>query len=140
MKRRDKILNALIQSDTLTQAAQMAGCTRKTLYNHINNDSELIAEYSALCDRITTAKLEQLEKASSTAFETITEVMQDKALSPSARLKAAELILSAASAARTENRKYIERVTNSNQFLNLFAGLSKQLLFDDLPENTQESE
>lgn len=140
MKRRDRILNALIQSDTLTQAAQMAGCTRKTLYNYINNDPELVAEYSSLCDCITAKRLEQLEQASTLALQTISDIMQDQTSTPSARLKAAELILSASNAARVENRKYIERLSNSNQFLSLFTSLASSVISDDLPENTQESE
>lgn len=36
--KKDRALTALLESNTLTEAAEKAGISRKTLYNYIRND------------------------------------------------------------------------------------------------------
>lgn len=91
-----RALAALIESSTLTEAAEKAQISRKTLYGYIRNDPEFGEAYRAARDQITLEQLDTLNDAKGRATTLLLELMDDTEQAASIRLKAAQAILSAA--------------------------------------------
>ena len=98
MDNKQRALQALIESPTITAAAEAAGVTRRTMYNYLNNDDFR----SALKRQRETAALERAERLSAareTALQAVLGVMNDSASPPAVRVLAAKAVLTQADAA-----------------------------------------
>ena len=98
-------LQALIECKTLTEAAEKAGISRKTLYNYVRNDVQFARTYRQIIDETATEAAEAVEERANRATDTIEQIMNDQEQPASTRLKAAEMILAECDRKRT-------RVTN----------------------------
>ena len=95
---KQKALNALLDSSTLTEAAKKAGINRKTLYNYIHTDIDFARAYEEAQAQMVIAQLEDMSEAREQAREVITGIMQDEKQPAAIRLKAAQSVFSIAAA------------------------------------------
>lgn len=94
-------LAALLESSTLTEAAEKAGISRKTLYNYIRTDFEFSKAYKSLREQEAISALERLEEQRERASGVILSIMDDEEQPGMVRLKAAQAILEAAEEKRS---------------------------------------
>lgn len=90
---KEKALAALLDSNTLTEAANKAGISRKTLYNYIRLDNGFAEAYKALRDEQTLAQAEDAARDKEQARAIIVSIMEDEQQPAAIRLKAAQSIL-----------------------------------------------
>lgn len=90
-----RALEALLDSKTLTEAAEKAGISRKTLYGYMRDDEDFAMAYKAKQERQTLERLEEFEGQRRRALETISAIMDDTEQPGAVRLKAAAAILEA---------------------------------------------
>ena len=95
---KQKALNALLDSNTLTEAAKKAGINRKTLYNYIHTDIDFARAYEEAQAQIVIAQLEDMSEARNQAREVITGIMRDEQQPAAIRLKAAQSVFNIAEA------------------------------------------
>ena len=100
-------LEALISCNSLTEAAEKAGISRRTLYNYIRQDSDFAREYRRLQELAATAAAETAAARAAEASSVIKEIMDDKEQPAAIRLKAAALILETSE----RQRKKVEEIT-----------------------------
>lgn len=93
--KRQNAIDALLDSKTLTEAAEKAGITRKTLYNYLRTDKEFARAYKEARERLTLERLDTVEAEQAQAKAVILEIMNDKQQNSATRLKAAQAILDA---------------------------------------------
>lgn len=92
-QKKSAALEALIDSRTLTEAAEKAGISRKTMYNYIRHDIDFAVSFRQMTEETATAAAEAVEARAARAAATIEEIMTDQDQPPMIRLKAAEMIL-----------------------------------------------
>jgi len=80
---------ALLECNTLTEAADKAGISRKTLYNYMKTDPTFAAEYKEAQERLALEEMGTVAKDRAEARAVIVEIMNNSELSPVVRLKAA---------------------------------------------------
>lgn len=93
---KDRALTALLESNTLTEAAEKAGISRKTLYNYIRNDPAFGLAYRTARDQITLEQMEALNNGTDRATRLLLDLMDDVEQPSSIRMKAAQTIIAAA--------------------------------------------
>ncbi len=93
--KRQNAIDALLDSKTLTEAAEKAGITRKTLYNYLRTDKEFARAYKEARERLTLERLDTIEAEQAQAKAVMLEIMNDKQQNSATRLKAAQAILDA---------------------------------------------
>mgnify|MGYP003614189814 CR=1 FL=1 len=93
---KDRALAALLESNTLTEAAEKAGISRKTLYNYIRNDPAFGLAYRTARDQIAVERMEALNNGTERATRLLLDLMDDAEQPASLRVKAAQTILTAA--------------------------------------------
>lgn len=118
-----KALAALLDSNTFTEAAEKAGISRKTLYSYMRDDLDFAKAYKAAQERLTLEHLETIEADRQRAKNAIFAIMEDSKQPGTVRLKAAQSILDAATAAANK----AEVIANSNVTANtgMFADIFK---------------
>lgn len=95
---KQKALEALLDSATLSEAAERAGIARRTLYSYIRDDGEFAQAYKAAQERMTLERIESVEADRRRALDTIFALMDDAKQPGAIRLKAAQTILDATAA------------------------------------------
>lgn len=93
---KDRALAALLDSSTLTEAAEKAGISRKTLYNYIRNDPAFGLAYRTARDQMTLEQMEVLNGGTAKATRLLMDLMDDAEQPASIRMKAAQTILATA--------------------------------------------
>ena len=116
---KDQALKALIDSSSLTEAAEKAGISRRTLYNYIHNDLEFANAYKEMHDQDTINFYESLTMRREKAFKTVSEILEDSEQPVKERLKAAEIIISS-----TANQRPVISGIASDNILSLKGALS----------------
>lgn len=86
----------MLESTTLTEAAEKAGISRKTLYNYIRTDPDFGQAYSTARDQIVLEKMEALNSGADRATRLLLELMDDAEQPASIRMKAAQTVLTTA--------------------------------------------
>lgn len=94
--KRQAALAALMDSSTLTEAADKAGISRRTLYTYLRNDIEFARAYDEIRDRQAVDFMDDLNDRRRRAHAVIMELLEDKEQPAAIRLKAAQTILTAA--------------------------------------------
>ena len=89
-------LAALLESSTLTEAAEKANISRKTLYSYIREDFEFSKAYKSLREQEALSALERIEQQRERASGVILSIMEDEEQPGMVRLKAAQAIMEAA--------------------------------------------
>lgn len=95
-----KALNALLDSSTLSEAADKAGISRKTLYSYIRNDADFARAFQTAQERLTFECIDRIEADRQRATEAVFAIMDDVKQPGAVRLKAAQTILDHAEAFR----------------------------------------
>lgn len=88
----EKIIAALIQHGTVTEAAQAAGVSPRTVYDRMR-DKEFIADYMRAKSDIIRGAVFSINSKLSDAINCIADLMQDKDVAPAVRLQSAQTIL-----------------------------------------------
>lgn len=86
----------MLESTTLTEAAEKAGISRKTLYNYIRNDPDFGAAYRSARDQVALEQMEALNSGTARATKLLMDIMDDTEQPASIRMKAAQTVLSTA--------------------------------------------
>lgn len=116
-----RALDALLDSATLTEAAEKAGISRKTLYSYMRDDIEFARAFKAAQERLTLERIEAVEADRQRATKAIFALMDDKTQPGAVRLKAAQIILETATAAQDKAAAITNRnVTANNDPFTLF--------------------
>ena len=92
-QKKQAALEALMQSSTLTEAAEKAGISRKTLYSYIRHDFEFSHAYKDMQDQSAIRAMEAAQAARERASSVIVALMEDEKQPGAIRLKAAQAIL-----------------------------------------------
>lgn len=118
-----KALAALLDSSTLTEAAEKAGLNRQTLYRYMRDDPDFSRAYKEAQERIALEQAETITEERRRAKDTIFSIMEDRAQPAAVRLKAAQSVLEATEAQETRQRSIINAnlQRHSNPF-DLFGG------------------
>ena len=109
-QKKQAALEALMDSNSLTEAAEKAGIARRTLYNYLRNDIDFARAYDEIRDRQAVAFMDDLTDRRQRAHAVIMEIMEDAEQSAIVRLKAAQAILTAAA----EQEKTVAGITRGN--------------------------
>lgn len=109
-----RALAALLDSRTLTEAAEKAGITRKTLYNYIRDDLEFATAYKAAQEQIQLEQMEAVAADRQRAKDAIIAIMEDEGQPGAVRLKAAVSLLQAADAERDKGSTIAAANVNRN--------------------------
>lgn len=104
----NKALTALLETDTLTAAAEKAGISRKTLYSYLTNDKEFASAYMDAQSQQRIERLDEMREAALQARNTIMEIMTDKGQPTAMRLKAAAIVLDEVKQAEKEAEKAVK--------------------------------
>lgn len=95
-----KALDALLDSRTITEAAQKAGISRKTLYEYMRNDPEFSQAFQAAQERLIFDRIEAISEDQQRALKTVCALMDDEKQPGAVRLRAAQTILETSEALR----------------------------------------
>lgn len=91
-----RALSAMLESNTLTEAAEKAGISRKTLYNYIRDDPAFGLAYRTARDQMAVEQMEALNNGTQRATRLLLDLMEDAEQPAGIRMKAAQTILTAA--------------------------------------------
>lgn len=116
--KKTQALNALMECGTLTEAAEKAGISRKTLYNYMTEDKAFIKAYRSAKEQVILETMEETAKIRADAQRVIVDLMRDTAQPAAIRLKAATAALGLADSARAAGKDVIQ--TNINRQFNPF--------------------
>lgn len=94
--KKNQALAALLESSTISEAAEKAGISRRTMYNYLHEDVDFARAYKELQEEAATLHLEHLEHNRERAAAVMVELMEDKQQPGAVRLKAAQAIVEAA--------------------------------------------
>lgn len=94
--KKNQALAALLESSSISEAAEKAGISRRTMYNYLHEDIDFAKAYKALQEEAATLHLERLEQSRDRAAAVMMELMEDKQQPGAVRLKAAQAIVEAA--------------------------------------------
>ena len=86
-------LAALAESSTLTEAAEKAGISRRTLYGYIRNDLEFAVAYKSRQEQATPQAYDAAAARRAHASEVVEAIMDDAEQPGAVRLKAALSII-----------------------------------------------
>ena len=92
-QRKTAALAALVSSRTLTEAAEKAGISRKTLYSYIRDDFDFAKAFRDLQEEIVTSAAEEAQSMTEEATDVVKEIMENDELPAALRLKAASILL-----------------------------------------------
>lgn len=109
-QKRQAALAALMDSSTLTEAAEKAGIDRRTLYNYLHHDIEFARAYDEIRNRQAVAFMDDLNERRQRAHAVIMDLLEDTEQPAAIRLKAAQTILTAAA----EQDKTVAGITAQN--------------------------
>ena len=90
---RERILAALMQADSLTHAAEIAGISRKTLYTHLNTDGEILLEYRNLRRAQLRETSDKLTDAAVRAVDAMISILDDENAAARDKIQSAGKIL-----------------------------------------------
>lgn len=86
-------LAALAESSTLTEAAEKAGISRRTLYGYIREDIDFSVAYKSLQEQATLRAYDAAAERRAHASEVVESIMDDEMQPGAVRLKAALSII-----------------------------------------------
>lgn len=113
--KKQQALAALLESSSLTEAAEKAGISRRTLYTYIHSDIGFARAYKQQQEEAATLHLENLERNRERAAAVMLELMEDKQQPAAVRLKAAQAMIDAAAAQAGKVSELTSRNINRNK-------------------------
>ena len=108
--KKDAALAALLDSSSMTEAAEKAGISRRTMYGYLHNDVDFARAYDEARNRQAIAHMDALNARRERAQAVIMDLLEDTEQPAAIRLKAAQTILSAAA----EQEKTVDGITRMN--------------------------
>lgn len=111
-ERKQAALDALLNTGSYTEAAKVAGLSRRTIYKYLHEDAEFAAAYEESYNAQTLEQYEELARQRKRALEVITDMLNDTERNGYERLQAARIILdlsekwSSKAAAVIQNNNY----------------------------------
>lgn len=108
--KKNQALAALLESSSLSEAAEKAGVSRRTMYNYLHEDIDFARTYKAQQEEAATLHLENLERNRQRAAAVMLELMEDDSQPGAVRLKAAQSIIEAA----TKQAEAVEKIASRN--------------------------
>jgi hypothetical protein len=112
-------LSALLDSSTLTEAAEKAQISRKTLYTYLRTDQEFAWEYQSMQEQLALEHMETLASDRQRARAVIIRVMDDEEQPVAIRLKAALSLYGIAQAQQSR----VDAISNTNATRSPFADM-----------------
>ncbi len=109
-QKRQSALTALLVSNSLSQAAETAGISRRTLYNYIHNDIDFSRAYYEMRSRQAINVLDSMTERMERAQSVLMEMLEDADQPAVIRLKAAQMILSVGA----EQEKTVSGISREN--------------------------
>lgn len=109
-QKKDAALAALLDSGSMTEAAEKAGISRRTLYGYLHNDIDFARAYDEARNRQAIAYMDALTARRERAQAVIMDLLEDTEQPAAIRLKAAQAILSAAA----DQDKAVATITRAN--------------------------
>lgn len=106
-QKKTQALAALMDSGTLTEAAEKAGISRRTLYTYIREDHDFAKAYRGLQEAAATAAAEAAESRYKEASSVVKSIMDDESQPAAIRLKAAQIILEACDKASQKSNEIV---------------------------------
>ena len=106
-QKKAQALAALRESSTLTEAAEKAGISRRSLYTYIREDNDFARAYRSLQEMTATAAAEVAEARAAEASSVVKSIMDDETQPAAIRLKAAQIILETGA----KRREKLEAIT-----------------------------
>ena len=92
MKNTEKVLAALLSSDTQVEAAEKCGLSDRQLRNYLA-DQNFSAEYQRRKTALVTDATRQLQSSYQTAIRALRDIVEDEASGAAARISAARALL-----------------------------------------------
>lgn len=86
--KRNNILEALMTAKNIEEASNLAGVSRKTIYQYLNNDIDLITQYRNIKREQLRELSESLSESTETALKNIIDIAEDKNTPPFVKLQA----------------------------------------------------
>lgn len=90
--KQEQAVAALINSSSISEAAQVAGVGERTLFRWLN-EQEFKEQYRHARREVVAQALANLQRVCSTAVNTLSEIMENSEASPSARVTASRAAL-----------------------------------------------
>jgi predicted DNA-binding transcriptional regulator AlpA len=118
-----RALAALLDSNTLTEAAEKAEISRKTLYNYMRDDSDFAKAYQAAQEQLVVEQMDALASDRERAKATILALMEDREQPAAIRLKAAQSIFDIVDAQQTRATSIVNGNVISLEEKELFPSL-----------------
>ena len=118
-----RALAALLDSNTLTEAADKAEISRKTLYNYMRDDSDFANAYQAAQEQLAIEQMDALASDRERAKAVILNLMEDKEQPAAIRLKAAQSVFDIVNAQQARATAITNGNVNSLNSKKLFPGL-----------------
>jgi hypothetical protein len=87
--KRNVALAALIESSSITEAAETAGITRKTLYSYLNNDTSFVTAYRNMKREQLRVTANKVQSAADKALDFAAGLLDDDEAPPQVKLAAA---------------------------------------------------
>lgn len=109
-QKKDAALAALLDSGSMTEAAEKAGISRRTMYGYLHNDIDFARAYDEARNRQAIAYMDALTARRERAQAVVMDLLEDTEQPAAIRLKAAQAILSAAA----EQDKTVATITRAN--------------------------
>ena len=111
-QKKEVALRALLETTTLTEAAERAHISRKTLFSYLRDDHEFCEQYRALQRCLTIVQLDDMQARRAKALDVVETLMEDEKVPATVRLQCAKSLLDHASKL-TEDAEMATAVTAS---------------------------
>lgn len=109
-QKKNAALAALMDSSTLTEAAEKACISRRTMYSYLHNDIDFARAYDEARNQQAIACMDELTACRERAQDVVMEVLEDEDQPAAIRLRAAQIILAAAA----DQEKTVASITQAN--------------------------
>ena len=90
---RDRVLEALLTSTTITEVAEKSGVSKRTIYNYFAQDDDFRKEYAVLRSANLREVSDRIADGVTCAVDVLREIATDSTVSASARVSACRTIL-----------------------------------------------
>ncbi|GHV22459.1 hypothetical protein FACS189494_09320 [Spirochaetia bacterium] len=112
--KRNEALAALVATNSITEAAGLAGITRKTLYNYLHNDTAFVIAYRNIKREQLRDTADKMREAADKAANYITGLLDDADAPAQVKLAAATKILELAGTYRDIEAQINENTLKDN--------------------------
>lgn len=109
-----RVLKALINSNSLSEASEKAGISRKTLYTYIEHDAAFSDAYLSMINRMYAAMLDDIWSKRDKALEIASRILEDETEKSADRLRAAQIIFGAFDGIMSKSVENTEKLISDN--------------------------